>query len=206
MRLLVIRTAVLVCLLVPGTGFVQAAEDAPTDNPAQTARERLEAITRGEVRLDEDATPDVPGEGLDPMRPEAPAAFVQDPETLEKYQQSLRAYYDYRISGLEHRSRVFKWQLFSAKLIFAIVLILVGAGIYFAAVQFYAGLAQDKARRESLPAGETQQGPPTTQTEISASLEGIKISSPVLGVIILTLSLAFFYLYLVYVYPIEDTF
>jgi len=33
---------------------------------------------------------------------------------------------------------------------------------------------------------------------------GLKVSSPVLGVIILVISLAFFYLYLVYVYPIGE--
>lgn len=199
MRSVTMRTGVYAWMLILSMNPAQGeptAEDTP--GLPQSAKERLEAITRGEVRLEDEA--------VDPMRPEAPAAFVQDPETLKKYQQSLRAYYDYRISGLEHRSRVFKWQLFSAKLIFAIVLILVGTGIYFAAVQFYAGLAQDKARRESVHADETRPAAPTTQTEISASLEGIKISSPILGVIILTLSLAFFYLYLVYVYPIEDKF
>jgi len=30
------------------------------------------------------------------------------------------------------------------------------------------------------------------------------VASPVLGVVILVISLAFFYLYLVYVYPIEE--
>jgi hypothetical protein len=43
-------------------------------------------------------------------------------------------------------------------------------------------------------------------TSIEAGKSGFKISSPVLGVIILTLSLAFFYLYLVHVYPVSDTF
>lgn len=41
---------------------------------------------------------------------------------------------------------------------------------------------------------------------VELSTSGIKVSSPVLGVIILALSLAFFYLYLVYVYPIKEIF
>jgi hypothetical protein len=43
-------------------------------------------------------------------------------------------------------------------------------------------------------------------TEIEATLQGLKISSPVLGVIILALSFFFFYLYLKYVYPIHEIF
>jgi hypothetical protein len=49
-------------------------------------------------------------------------------------------------------------------------------------------------------------GPEATSTTLEASATGIKLSSPVLGVIILALSLAFFYLYLVHVYPIEEIF
>jgi hypothetical protein len=43
-------------------------------------------------------------------------------------------------------------------------------------------------------------------TELEISKSGVKVSSPILGVIILVISLAFFYLYLVYVYPIEEIF
>jgi hypothetical protein len=43
-----------------------------------------------------------------------------------------------------------------------------------------------------------------TRFEISA--KGLVVNSSVLGVIILTLSIAFFYLYLVYVYPIQNVF
>ncbi len=130
--------------------------------------------------------------GQDPMLPESPATAFADQSTLQVYQQSLRAYYGYRQSGLEHRSKVFQWQLLSARIIFVVVLILVIAGIYFAAVQFHSGMKQQDGQN--------------MQTELSATAEGIKVSSPVLGVIILVISLAFFYLYLVHVYPIEDIF
>lgn len=45
---------------------------------------------------------------------------------------------------------------------------------------------------------------PVSVTKIEASLQGIKVSSPVLGVIILIISLLFFYLYLIFVYPVKD--
>ena len=66
-----------------------------------------------------------------------------------------------------------------------------------AAVQFHIGIG----RKDSISPGEGED-----RTEFSASLKGIKVSSPILGVVILIISLAFFYLYLVYVYPIEDIF
>jgi hypothetical protein len=44
------------------------------------------------------------------------------------------------------------------------------------------------------------------RSEFSFSKDGFRISSPVLGLMILVVSLGFFYLYLVYVYPINDTF
>ncbi len=139
---------------------------------------------------------DADSEGVDPARPERPPAMLEDEETLEKYYASLRAYYDYRTSGLEHRKEVFRWQLFSAKLIFCIVLIVVATGIGLAIMQFRAEL---KLIHEGKSAS-------LSNSELEASSNGIKVSSSIVGVIILTLSLAFFYMYLVYVYPIEDIF
>ena len=85
---------------------------------------------------------------------------------------------------LDHRESVLTWQHLSTQIILFIVLVLVGMGLYFAWVQFHSGSGGQSTN------------------ELSISMEGVKISSPVLGVIILTLSLGFFYLYLVYVYPI----
>ena len=132
----------------------------------------------------------------DPAKPKPLSPTISDPVTLQKYQTSLQAYYDYRTSGMKHRSRVFEWQLFSARLIFGVVIFLVLAGIVFAWIQFKSGL--DTKGSE----GATGQA----STEFEASAKGIKVSSPVLGVIILVISLAFFYLYLLHVYPIEDIF
>jgi len=85
---------------------------------------------------------------------------------------------------LDHRENVLKWQHLSTQIILFVVLILVGLGLYFAWVQFYSGETNKEI------------------SKVEISMSGIKVSSPILGVIILTLSLGFFYLYLVYVYPI----
>ena len=121
----------------------------------------------------------------------ADASALSDPPTRAMYLSSWREYFAYRADGLRHRRRVFEWQLLSSKIIFVIVLLLVFSGIYFAAVQFHTGLKREVADQP---------------TQLEASMQGIKITSPVLGVIILVLSLAFFYCYLVYVYPIENIF
>lgn len=119
-----------------------------------------------------------------------------DEETRELYLATLREHYLYRASGYQHRREVFEWQLFSSKITFFVVIFLVLCGIYFSWVQF------------SLAMKQTAEGKAVEAkvTEVSATAEGIKVSSPVLGVIILTLSLAFFYLYLAHVYPIEEIF
>jgi len=134
--------------------------------------------------------------GQDLALPEVPDSRDLAKETQERFQETLRAYYDYRRSGYDHRRRVFEWQLVSSKIIFVVVLILVFAGIYFAAIQFHHGLRKRGTEKEE----------ETDVTEFVFSVKEFKVRSPVLGVIVLTLSLGFFYLYLVYVYPIENVF
>jgi hypothetical protein len=175
--------AALALGLIAGLGaLAQEAGDAAAD--ADERRQRLEQFdpdaAAGQADL---AFPDAPD-------PAASAA------TSEAYQATLQAYYAYRKAGYDQRLGVFAWQSLSTKIIFVVVLLLVLAGIYFAAIQFHAGLRRregaDPARRD--------------ETELSLSLSEVKVRSPVLGVIILTISLAFFYLYLVHVYPIRNVF
>jgi hypothetical protein len=162
----------------------QAAPQASSALPSAEERKRRLASFRGDG-------------GQDLALPEPPGAGELDQETAEQYQQTLRAYYNYRQTGYDHRLRVFEWQYVSTIVIFLVVLLLVFAGIYFAAIQFHHGLRD--------PGAATQGGAGDT-TEFVFSFKEVKVRSPVLGVIVLTLSLAFFYLYLVYVYPIENVF
>lgn len=94
---------------------------------------------------------------------------------------------EYYVKSLKHRAAVFAWQAFASKLIFWMVAVLVFAGLVFSAFQFYHGL-----RAKS---------PDITQ-EIEVSLQSVKIKSQFLGVVTLALSLVFFYLYVVNIYPI----
>lgn len=121
------------------------------------------------------------------------SADSTDQQTRQAYLAALQAYYAYRAQGYEHRRAAFEWQFFSSKVIFAVVLALVFTGIYFAAVQFRAGIG---ARKRG----------PEEATEFVLDLKGLRLRSPVLGVVILALSLGFLYMYLVFVYPINSVF
>ena len=113
-------------------------------------------------------------------------ADIDNVETQSSCWEAYRNGLEYYRFGLTHRENVLKWQHLSTKIILIVVLFLVTMGLYFAWVQFREGTAKQAS------------------TEIEISTSSIKVSSPVLGVIILTVSLAFFYLYLIYVYPIQE--
>lgn len=146
--------------------------------------------------------------------PELPGGDVlKDETTRAAYLKAMQRYFHYRESGYDHRMRLFEWQLWSSRAIFAVVLILVFVGIYFAAIQFHKSLsplgrhshANQNAPTTDDPNGAQNATPmPVTQLEITA--KGVVVNSSVLGVVILVISLAFFYLYLVYVYPIQNLF
>jgi hypothetical protein len=153
---------------------------------------------------------------LKEIMPQSPPSGIDAPGMKAKYLEAMNGYYEYHTAGYLHRGRVFQWQLLSSKIIFVIVTLLVFSGIYFAALQFHEGMRRRAAEHLTAAskavgaAAESGSAPvPVVNSEItklSASTKGIEVSSPVLGVVILVISLAFFYLYLVYVYPITELF
>ncbi len=131
-------------------------------------------------------TPTVTDDSGSPIFPAVWCADIADSKTQVICWEAYREGLGYYRRGLLHRTDVIEWQHISTQIIFFTVLFLVGSGIYFAWVQFKNGTGSQE------------------NNEIEISMQGIKVSSPVLGVIILVLSLAFFYLYLRYVYPINE--
>jgi hypothetical protein len=102
----------------------------------------------------------------------------------------------------QHQQRVFEWQLFSSKVIFWTVILIVICGLAFSALQFYASFKTTAAgsNNASTPIDET---PGSRQTEIEISPKSLKVRTSVMGIIILTIALSFFYLYLKFVYPVQ---
>ena len=127
---------------------------------------------------------------------------LENEQTKEAMFAAFKSYYEYRSKGFEHRKRVFAWQLVSSKIIFFVVIFLVLVGVYFSWVQFHKKINNGKVGTPPSIASDVKKSEDVTT--ISASAKEIKVSSPVLGVIILVISLLFFYLYLVYVFPIEE--
>lgn len=121
------------------------------------------------------------------------SVFALDAETNALILERIRRYQKHQIAALEHREQVFNWQLISNKVSFVVVLVLVLSGICFSAVQFWKSM--------QMPADKFAEA---ADTEFSAGADGVTVRSSVLGVVVLVISLAFFYLYLVHVFPIEE--
>ncbi len=138
----------------------------------------------------------------DPLVVDVPCEEVSDETTKEACWQALTRRFDYFTAGMDHRMRVFSWQHFSSRVIFVFVLLLVSAGLAFSYMQFRIYLCT--VTRAKVPVD--SEGERKMATDLEITTGGVKVSSNVLGVIILALSLAFFYLYLVHVFPISDTF
>jgi hypothetical protein len=191
MRPVRLTTIFLAALIAIGAAESALSQESETDDSGlPSIEERIERLSQ------------VGGDGAtgeDLALPDPPMGSHLSPETDQAYQQALRAYYSYRETGYVQRLDVFAWQALSSKIIFVVVIVLVFAGIYFAAIQFHVGLKRKKAP-DAKAAQEAE------ATEFVFSLSEFKVKSPVLGVIVLTISLAFFYLYLVYVYPIVNVF
>jgi hypothetical protein len=119
-----------------------------------------------------------------------------------------RATFNYYTESLRHRSRVFTWQHTSGVITFGIVVLIVLAGLSFSGIQFYIAMKDAQARaalrrKNRLVLKDEEDDLAVTKLELS--LQGVKVNSSVLGVIILVVSLGFFYLYLAYVFPITET-
>jgi hypothetical protein len=208
--LLILSAALLCHARQPPRAEDKAEAPSKQADGARRLNEILEQEQRqqqqGGGELDKSLLPDASGvEGL-------------DPQTKERYYAAMREYYDYRASGYRHRLLIFEWQFLSSKIIFFVVIFLVLTGVYFSGVQFHSSLRRKRAAEPAAASqvsevvktdrgGVTQVETAVTEiTEIEASAKGIKVSSPVLGVIILIISFMFFYLYLLFVYPIVDSF
>jgi hypothetical protein len=114
----------------------------------------------------------------------------------------------YSLFAFSIRQKAFEWQHFSTKVIFWSVLGVVVLGLGLSCVQFaFAYYAPPWSRRKRMKKGSANERPTEPResvTTIEVSTNAFKITSSVLGVIILALSIIFFFLYLKFVYPITE--
>ena len=122
-------------------------------------------------------------------------------------------YYQHQQWILRYTRCVYYWHFLSTTIVFLLVVGIVAFGLRLSYLQFKKDMVLSRVRRElgagidGAGAGADKQSavtppPPTLQT-LKLGLQGIEISSSVIGLLIFTLSLGFFYLYLEQVYPIR---
>jgi hypothetical protein len=128
--------------------------------------------------------------------------LIPDEHTRNVCWEMHMEYLRYYKWGYEQRKSVILFQNFSTKAILVVVISLVLLGMYFAWYQFRIAM---QAMRLRVKAGESVENA-SEREEIKIGASEIVARSSYLGVTILIVSLAFFYLYLVFVYPIEEIF
>jgi hypothetical protein len=100
----------------------------------------------------------------------------------------------------EFSQRSYAWHLFSAKLIFFLVIAIVLFGLYVTYLQFN----RDYRDWSALPDHPTDSMPPRPVSSLKLSAGGLELSSQVIGLIVLALSFAFFYLYVKEIHPMVE--
>lgn len=106
---------------------------------------------------------------------------------------------NYLRTALVHRRNTFDWQYRSGIIIFYMVMFIVFVGLIISGLHFYKSLNPPKKRKAAV------EEVAEVQSELEVSLTGgIKLRSSLIGLMILVISLAFMYLYLIYVYPVDE--
>jgi hypothetical protein len=142
-------------------------------------------------------------------------------EELSKEEQAAHLS-DYK-SEVEHRNwkrefiqKSWHWHLWSTALLFILVMAIICFGLYITYLQFQKdyGLAEKRLRNSmtakavaAVKAGGGEDSADGSVATRSSSLKfdasGLEITSQVIGLLVLALSLAFFYLYVSRVYPMQ---
>jgi hypothetical protein len=141
-------------------------------------------------------------------RPSTSTGEVMDDYSVYAQQHWIPISYDSHANGksfiAQHQEKVFKWQLFSSKIVFWTVNLIVLAGLVFSGVQFYLALRMP-VQHQGVPdrKGRDHSLENPMYTEIEITYQSVKVKTAIVGVIILAISLAFFYLYLHFIYPIQ---
>ena len=123
------------------------------------------------------------------------AAYTQ--RELDSVNQMKVAYTKFAYA---YRMKLFEWQLSSSKIIFSVVVVIVLIGLYLSYLQFK--LSEKQLLKPTDPK-DTSTAKSQSATDLEINKDGIKIQSAVIGLIILVISIIFFFLYLKFVFPIN---
>lgn len=176
--------------MILALAFALAANGAESGHKASTFGAIAEATEqRASAPMNEDGT----------VPPEELKADLQD------YARHLRWQREFARDS-------WNWHLGSTKLLMAVVLAIVAFGLFITYIQFTrdtTALTRAGAKR-LVKAKNEKKGEEGTDDENDArstlkiGLDGLEITSQVIGLLVLALSLAFFYLYIKDVYPMQE--
>ncbi|MFY8108259.1 MAG: hypothetical protein ACOVO9_04670 [Bacteroidia bacterium] len=111
------------------------------------------------------------------------------------------SYTDQIVFNVNHEKRAFLLQFYSSIFIFIMVVLIVGIGLFLSYKQFK---LNEEIVRNSLKNNSVNidKGTDTAST-LEVNKDGIKMNTAVIGLMILVISLVFFFLYLNFVYKID---
>ncbi len=118
-------------------------------------------------------------------------------------------YYESLAGDLELRRRAFRWHEFSTKALFWCVIAITALGLVLSWREFgkyynqrgtRGGRQAESGDGASVPAG--AEAPPQSVFKVGA--QGLEVTSSLIGFLVLAVSLVFFYLYIVNVYPLYE--
>ncbi len=106
-----------------------------------------------------------------------------------KYVEALSAQYDEQIALLQATAQLYKWQNFASTVMMWTVVAVVFAGLLFAGYQLYYSVRRDRP----------------LEGDLELSAQRLKLTSSVVGVVILGMSIAFVLIFVDKVYTITPT-
>ena len=124
-------------------------------------------------------------------------------KTSLAYEQSMQAYYVSNRMLREQQHAGFAWQRKAADWILVLVVIITLSGIIFSGFELYTAIRTPFSSHQLQPADDSQPATQQAVTTIDISATNLKITSAVIGLIVLGFSMAFLYLFLDKVYGIE---
>jgi len=122
-------------------------------------------------------------------------------------QKAYAEYYKTYLDGLAATQlRTFNWQFWTSVVLLVVVVVICISGVIFSGFQLYSATAQDFRGRNAdrLNADHLAANKPDQlAANVELSWQSVRVTSSVIGLVVLVISLAFFYLFLKDVYPIS---
>lgn len=115
-----------------------------------------------------------------------------------------KQYYDSLAQDLELRRQAFEWHAFSTKALFWCVIAITAMGLVLSWREFGKYYEPRRQRKPEAAAAAEPGAEAPPQSVFKVGAQGLEVTSSLIGFLVLSVSLAFFYLYVVNVYPLYE--